>query len=93
MGTAKRNTICAYAAPMSMIDLLSVNMARKGAVIAMQTTAKISPWIILKSVPSDAALSAVFCFCAPRKYAIVALKEFYETNVQIEEAESVCLEK
>ena len=78
---------------MSMIDLLSVNMARKGAVIAMQTTAKISPWIILKSVPSDAALSAVFCFCAPRKYAIVALKEFYETNVQIEEAESVCLEK
>ncbi len=24
-------------------------------------------------VPSDAALSAVFCFCAPRKYAIVAL--------------------
>lgn len=27
------------------------------------------------------------------EYAIVALKEFYETNVQIEEAESVCLEK
>ena len=58
---------------MSMIDLLSVNIARKGAAAAIQTTAKISPWIILKSVPSDAALSAVFCFCAPRKYAIVAL--------------------
>ena len=27
------------------------------------------------------------------EYAIIALKEFYETNVQIEEAESVCLEK
>ena len=56
-----------------MIDLLSVNIARKGAAAAIQTTAKISPWIILKSVPSDAALSAVFCFCAPRKYAIIAL--------------------
>ena len=27
------------------------------------------------------------------EYAIIALKEFYETNVQIDEAESVCLEK
>ena len=27
------------------------------------------------------------------EYAIIALKEFYETNVQIEEAESICLEK
>ena len=72
-GTAKIKTIFAYSVPISMIDLLSVNMARKGAVIAMQTTARTNPWIILKSVPNDAVLSAVLCFSAPRKYAIVAL--------------------